>query len=344
MIRPTADGAATDRRRTPATSGRGGRASSGRTQDGVRFLTRGFLAALAITVADAADTRAQDADFVAVVGLRVEPDTVTVGDRFRAAVFVRAPADARVSLVVSPAADGAYQPVGEARTYPPDSAGVHRAVATMVLWITDPASSARAEARIALPGGAARTIPIQLPLPVVRYVLPADSTRPRPPKDIVETPRRDWTWAWIAAAVLAALALFAIWRRFRRPRPAPPVDPRRHALAELDRLRASGVLETDVEAFAAGTSTILRTFAAAADPRLGADLTTSELVDRLLETGADPADVDAIERALTQADFAKFARRPPPPARAAQDWEAARRWIAGFHAPASAESEPAAGR
>ncbi len=287
--------------------------------------------------------RAPSADSVVVVGMRVEPDTVTVGDRFRAAVFVRAPAGSQVSLVVPAAADGAYQQIGESRAYPPDSAGVLRAVATVVLWITDPAANARAEARVTLPGGAARTIPIQLPLPFVRAVLPADSTQPRPPKDIVTTPRRDWTWAWIVAGVLVALALLAfwLWRRRRHPRIAPPVDPREHALAELDRLRASGVLERDVEAFTAETSAILRAFAATADPQLGADLTTSELLDRLIATGARAADVDALERALTQADLAKFARRPPPPARALQDWEAARRWIADFHRPASADSPDA---
>jgi hypothetical protein len=300
---------------------------------------RVLLAILLSLVAVDAEGQARGADSVAVVGMRVEPDTVTVGDRFRAAVFVRAPAGSTVSLVVPPAGDGAYQPVGESRAYPPDSAGVHRSVATMVLWITDPAASARAEARVTLPGGGARTIPIQLPLPSVRAVLPADSAQPRPPKDILETPRRDWTWAWIAAGVLAALALLAfwLWRRRRHPHDAPPADPREHALAELDRLRASGVLEADVQAFAAETSVILRRFAAEADPRLSADLTTSELLDRLLATGAHAADVEAIERALTQADFAKFARRPPPRGRAEQDWEAARRWIAEFRAPASAE-------
>ena len=83
-----------------------------------------------------------------------------------------------------------------------------------------------------------------------------------------------------------ALALLAWWivRRRRRPRSVASVDPRKHALAELERLRASGV--ADVEAFSAGISIILREFAATADPRLGTDLTTAELLDHLRRTGA----------------------------------------------------------
>lgn len=306
----------------------------------MRRISAPLLLCLILLLSIAVDAEAQDS--ATVVGMRTEPDTVTVGDRFRAAVFVRAPAGARVALAVAPAADGAYQAVGEARAYPPDSAGVHRAVATMVVWITDPPANARAEARVTLPDGAVRTFPVQLPLPFVRSVLPADSAQPRPPKDIVETPRGDWRWAYVLAAVLAALALLAwwLWRRRRRPSAAPPLDPREHALAELDRLRASGLLESDVEAFAAGTSAVVRAFAATADPRLGPDLTTSELLDRLIESGTRGEDVDAIERALTQADLAKFARRPPGRERALQDWEASRRWVEGFRSPASTEPVP----
>jgi Domain of unknown function (DUF4381) len=302
-----------------------------------------LIAAVFVPVDAVAQSRA--ADSVTVVGMRVEPDTVTVGDRFRAAVFVRAPGGSKVALVVPPAGDGAYQTVGEVRSYPPDSAGVQRAVATMIVWVTDPASTARAEARVTLPGGAARTIPISLPLPFVRAVLPPDSAQPRPPRDIVETPRRDWRWAWIAAGVLAALALLAswLWRRRRHPAVAPPADPREHALAELDRLRASGQAERDVEAFAAGTSAVLRDFVAAEDPELGPDLTTEELLDRLMRTGARPEDVASIERALRHADLAKFARRAPSTAGALEDWAAARRWIEGFHRPASADAPALAG-
>jgi hypothetical protein len=303
----------------------------------------GFIALLLLAFCIAPPLAAQtvlSADTAAVASIRVEPDSaITVGDRFRAAVFVRAPAGARVQLVVPPAADGAYQTVDSIRSYPPDSTGLHRAVATMVLWTADPPSAARAEVRITLPGGGVQTLPIGIPLPATHAVLPADSTQPRPPKDIVPIPQRAWTWAWIAAAVLVIALLLAWWmmRRRRGPRAAAPADPRGHALAELDRLRASGLLEKDVEAFVAGTSAVLREFAAAADPTLGPDLTTAELLDRLARTGARAEDVASIESALGHADLAKFARQRLTPGRALEDWEAARRWVQGFGRPASAE-------
>gem|GEM_PF-5527592 len=308
----------------------------------------GFIALLALFFAPplAAQT-VISADTAAIAGIQVEPDSVTVGDRFRAAVFVRAPAGARVEMVVPPATDGSYQTVDSIRAYPPDSAGLHRAVATMVLWTVDPAPSARAEVRVTQADGGVRTLPITIQLPAVHAVLPADSAQPRPPKDIIPIPGRSWTWAWIAAAVLAGVLLIGWWMmRRRRPRTAVPVDPRGHALAELDRLRASSAVEEDAEAFSAGVSAILREFAAAADPALGTDLTTQELLDHLRRTGARAEDVGSIAGALMHADLAKFARRRPTPERALEDWEAARRWVQTFRAaevddaPVPAEAAP----
>ena len=316
----------------------------------LRGLRGGWVLGAVLTVAvlatgAAGQTQGGAEDSVGVVGMRVEPDTVTVGDRFRAAVFVRAPAGSRVQLAIAPAADASYQTIGEARAYPPDSSGVHRVVATMVMWVTDPAASARAGVSVTLPGGASRSIPIQLPLPAVRATLPADSTQPRAPKDIIPTPRRDWRWAWIAAVLLAALAMLAfwLWRRRRQPRIAPPTDPRAHALAELDRLHASGLAEGEVEAFSAATGAILREFAAAVEPALSPDLTTSELLERLVETGARADDVAAIQSALSRADLAKFARRRPSTEGALEDWAASRRWVEAYR-PASAPELVEAGR
>lgn len=260
------------------------------------------------------------------------PDTVTVGDRFLVGVSAAVPPEARLELSIE--ADPRHQVLGDPRASRSED-GRARAEATMVAWVPG-ADTARALLRVVAPDGRTEAVPLAIALPYVRAVLPADSTDPRGAKDVIAPARARLTWAWIAAAaLLIALVSFLLWvrRRRRRANDEPPVEPRAHALAELDRLRASGMLERgEVAAFCAGTSDVLRRFAAMADPALGGDLTTRELLDRLARNGTRPERLRAVSEALADADLAKFARRAPSPARAAADWEAARAWVAEFHA------------
>ena len=263
------------------------------------------------------------------VQVGVDPDTVTVGDRFRAAVFVPL-AGGQASVELPPAPDGRWQTVGEARRT--DSAGIARIVIPMVAWVPGPGGSAQGEVRITARDGAVSTLPVAIPLPYVRAVLPADSTRPRGPRDVVDVPGAALPWAWILAALLA-LALLAGWMWSRRKRGGTRVaaDARQHALAELDRVRASGLAEAgDLEGFYARTSAVLREFMASTDPTLGVDLTSRELMDRLSRNGSRPDDLERLEDVLADADLAKFARRPPTADRALDDWGAARRWVESF--------------
>lgn len=264
------------------------------------------------------------------VQVGVAPDTVTVGDRFRAAVFVPVAPGGQVEVQLPPPPDGSWQPVGEVQRT--DSAGIARIVVPMVAWVPGPRGGARGEVRITGRGGGVATIPVTIPLPYVRAVLPADSTQPRGPRDVVDVPRRSWAWAWIAAALLL-LALLGGWlfvRGRRRGGVRVTADAREHALAELDRVRASGLEVSDREAFYARTSAVLREFLASADPALGTDLTSHELMDRLSRNGSRPDDVERLADVFADADLAKFARRSPSPERALDDWAAARRWVETF--------------
>jgi hypothetical protein len=187
--------------------------------------------------------------------------------------------------------------------------------------------------------GTVSAVPIAIPLPFVRAVLPADSTRPRGPRDVIDVPRPQLPWAWILAALLA-LALLVGWMWIRRKRGATRVagDARQHALAELDRVRASGLAEAgDLEGFYARTSAVLREFMAATDPALGMDLTSHELMDRLSRNGSRPDELDRLADVLADADLAKFARRAPSADRALDDWGAARRWVESFGRHGAAE-------
>jgi hypothetical protein len=264
----------------------------------------------------------------------VHPDTVTVGDRFRAAVFVPTPAGANVQVELAPAPDGRWQALGEPRRT--DSAGIARIVIPMVAWVPGPGGSANGELRVEGRHASVSTIPIAIPLPYVRAVLPADSTRPRGPRGVVDVPGPAFPWMWIAAALLV-VALLIAWVVIRRRRRGPRVtkDARQHALAELDRVRASGLAEAgDLEGFYAGTSAVLREFMASADPALGTDLTSHEVMHRLRRNGSRPEDRERLADVLADADLAKFARRPPTVDRALDDWGAARRWVESFGGPA----------
>lgn len=127
---------------------------------------------------------------------------------------------------------------------------------------------------------------------------PAPLAPPRPPAI---------PWAlWIAIAVAALLAIGAailLWRRWRRKKPAAEPLPRLTAEERFRRavlvLRESPSRPLRWAALADET----RRFLAATRPRLGSDLTTTELVPRLAEQE------QVVEEILRQGDLEKFSRR-----------------------------------
>lgn len=280
--------------------------------------------------------------------VRVSPDTVTVGDEFRVAVFVDASAGAEIELVVSPDSLGRYQTVGATRVYPPDSAGSngagsdgagssesHRAVATMVAWTTGAQDSARATVRVSI-GDSIVSRSIRVPLPFVRSVLPADTSqhRPKAAKDVYG-PAGDWRVAALlaVAALLTLVLLFLVFRAVRRwlRREPAPVDPREAAVERLERARAAGLAEAgEWKAFYTEVSGALRDFAASTDTWFGAELTTAELVARMRQEEVPDEDVRPLAEVLRTADLAKFARHAPGIDRARADWAAARAWVDAF--------------
>ncbi|HEX2204296.1 MAG TPA: DUF4381 family protein [Longimicrobium sp.] len=285
--------------------------------------------------------------------VRVAPETVTVGERFRVTASVRLPPGSWVELDAPPTSERVMA-VGKPETTLPDSAAsVLRTVVEMVAWSPGPAEVLVATARVTDADGGTRMAPVALQLPVVRSVLPADTTkhRPRGAKDVFG-PDRDWRLLALAAALaLVALALALWWvvrRRKRRGRvvPGPRPGARQRALAELERARTSGHAEAGRwKAFYSMVSDALRGYAAAMDPAWSPDLTTSELVARMRRDGVSPERAAPLARALEAADLAKFARRPFTPETAHADLAAARAWVEQFgrdESPASSDVHPEA--
>jgi hypothetical protein len=325
-------------------------AASRRTGD-VRRLrpwTAGLVAVLGAALLCGSPAAAQR------VQTAVVPEAITVGDVFRAAIRIDLYDGARViapdSLELPADLEQAGRRDVRADTAAADGSRTLILVYPLTAWrpgsYTLPAVAVQV-----VDGDAPRTLAVQLPAFEVRSVLPADTAGidPQPAKDVLGASRLWWPLllALLVACAIAA-AFWLWWRRRRRrsavqpvPVAAPAVPPREAALARLDALRASGLLERgDVKAYYEVMTETLRHYAATVDPLWSVDLTTSELGQRMRATHM----TEALEltRLLGAADLVKFARLQQPPEAAAADLDAARTWIEGVPPPVAEAASDAA--
>lgn len=268
------------------------------------------------------------------VSLGLEPDTVTVGDPFRVAVRVDAPAGTSVAFGDVPE-DDALQPLGPTRILSDTPRpGMNTAVYPLVAWRTGTILAPVILVQVAAPDEEPQTFRVSLPLPSVRSVLPADTAgvEPRGAKDILASEDVLPGWLLLALVLLLLLAAAAVWRWAafgRTPHPAePPLRPREKALAELERARSLGLVEAgDWKGFFSLVSGALRNYLVAVSPRLGADLTTGEITNAVQQEPVEPDAVAALEQVLRAADLVKFARYSPSELEAEATWSAAREVI-----------------
>lgn len=269
------------------------------------------------------------------VSTGVRPDTVTVGDRFRVAIRVVTPAGATVRFPAQPQLSPALQPLDSVRVAT-TAPGEHRATYTLVAWQTGELPPPELRVRVALSNGDSATYPIRLPLPAVASVLPADTAglEPRPARGVLAMPRRRNPWPIVVVGVLLfGVGIAAAWLWRRRSRNAPPVhspaDPRRDALAALDRARELRLVEAgEWKVFYSLVSETLRAYATARAPGWGVEHTTAELLGNMRGDGVAADAVESLGRVLREADRVKFARMTPTAADAEAAWRAARAWVA----------------
>jgi hypothetical protein len=313
-----------------------------------RSIVAAALAGACILAGAPAGARAQQ------VRTAVLPDTATVGDVVRAAVWVHLPTGWRVAFADSLAASDTLENAGKRLlTERPGQRGGVEVAATYPVtpWRTGNLSLPSVRLRVVGPG-VDSVIEARFPRLHVHSVLPADTTKqqPKPPRDVLGADRLLWPYILAALLALLLLALLAwwLWRRRRRRAAvvvAPIEDalaPRDRAIRELDRARAAGLLESgEVKAFYCRSTDAVRRYLAELDPAWGADRTTSELIPRL--RALDLGVAAALARLLDRSDLVKFARLRPSQGEAFSDWAELRRWVESFPEPHPAESEPARG-
>lgn len=247
------------------------------------------------------------------MGVRVVPDTVTVGQHFLVTVRVRGPRGAQISFPVGPDSGLAVEAVDPravaraADTTAVDETATYRLVA----WDTGGTTTHLGDVVVTIDGtdGRYRITGDSL---YVGSVLPRDTALqvPKPARDILIAGRPWWHWLLLA---LAALALFGLlfwwWRRRRRARIAEPVNPYEEAARAFRRIEALDLIEAGERGrYVALHVEVLRDYLAARVPAGRLSLTATELLDAVRERPEVPA--VRLAPVLAEADLIKFARRP----------------------------------
>lgn len=248
------------------------------------------------------------------IAVRVQPETVTVGDRFNVIVVMRAPAgstfefpsgpDSGTVELVTPAA------LGDQRS---DSAWTEQSAGyRLAAWDieTQPLGLGEVVVRYA---GDERRVSLERWTIYVRSVLPADTSLhvPRPAREPFRLGIPAWVWWLLAALVAALLALLAwwLWRRFRRRVAAlPPYEAAEREFARIEAMQLPQ--KGDGGRHVALMTDVLRDYLAV---RLTV-VSTAQTSHEVLAAAAadpdarwDPAVRARAERLFARADLAKFA-------------------------------------
>jgi hypothetical protein len=249
-----------------------------------------------------------------MLGVRVTPDTVTVGAPFEVLVRIRAPRGSRIEFSIGPDSTGAIQALDTRRVVDsPDTTGTE-AMATyrLAAWDIGPQQLVIPNATVRLPDLTLRPVPIA-PLTVfVRHLVPPRDSAKRVPKPAraILAAVEPWWWRWaIAGGALVVLLLLLWWLvgRARRPAAATVRDPYDYAVRELDRIEQLGLIDAGERGrYVALVTQVVRDYLAGRIETATLSLTTLELLERL--SGDARVPVERLRSVLEESDQVKFAR------------------------------------
>jgi hypothetical protein len=250
-----------------------------------------------------------------MLGVRVAPDTVTVGAPFQVLVRIRAPRGSRIEFSLGPDSTGAVQALDTRQIRDsPDTTGAE-AMATyrLAAWDVGPQQVLIPDAMVRLPNLALRAVPIApLTVFVRRLVPPKDSARrvPKPARSILVAVE-PWWWRWaVALGALLILVLLLWWlvaRSKRRTGPGAKRDPYEEAVRELDRIERLGLIDAGERGrYVALVTQVVRDYLAGRIATAPLSLTTMELVEALRADARVP--LERLQGVLDESDQVKFAR------------------------------------
>ncbi len=279
---------------------------------------------------------------------KAEPDTVTIGTRFRYTVEIVAPPGFEVVMTQPTERLGEFDIVdfGDVPRSTRDGATVLGRWYTLVGFEPGHKLVPTPPVRYRAPGGELTEIPSREIVVTVESVL----ARAGDAKDIrdikpPEEPPVDWRPYYIiaaAVAVLVALVLLVTWllrRRRRAEQAAAPRPPHEIAREELDRLWARGLITVGAfKEYYSALSAIVRLYI---ERRFGVrapEMTTEEFLLATARSGRlEPAHRTLLGEFLTESDLVKFARHLPTIADCERAYASARRFVDETAAPEAAD-------
>jgi hypothetical protein len=261
-------------------------------------------------------------------GVRVQPESVTVGDPFRVVVRIRAPKGTVLEFPQGPDTTTGVEALDRVVITPGTDTTVVDHVATYRLAAWDVGRlPIRFDDVLLRSGGRERRVAVGGLAIEVTSVLPADSALrvPKPVRPVYEFGVPWWYWLIVALLAAAIGALLWWWWRRRRDPAALRRDPYEEAMHAFDHADSLGLLAAgEAGHHLALAAEILRVYLSRVVPAARIAHTTSELA---LALRGDPVvPLPRLARVLHDIDLVKFAQHPVTEARA-QDLAAEARAI-----------------